>query len=143
MNSIIFEQWYPRVFGAASAVAAWGLCAKLGIGLPQGEEMLSSVVSLGGVLAGFLATMKTLLMDMKQETIDRLRRSGYMEHLRNYISEALWASLILCVVAISGFSSSIGLSNVFYLSFLTGLLVYAFSCLYRVTRIGMALLAER
>lgn len=105
--------------------------------------MLSALVSLGGILAGFLATMKTLLMGMKEESINRLKKSGYMPHLRDYLSEALWGSLALCVFAVAGFSPTVGATTSEYLSVLVGLFAYSFASLYRVTRIGMGLLTQR
>ncbi|MCA0198914.1 MAG: hypothetical protein LCH59_12490 [Proteobacteria bacterium] len=140
---ITHERWYPRLLGIATAAAAWTLCKYFGIKLPQGENMLSALVSLGGILAGFLATMKTLLMGMKEESISRLKKSGYMPHLRDYLSEALWGSLALCVFAVAGFSPSVGATSSVYLSVLVGLFVYSFAALYRVTRIGMGLLTQR
>ena len=143
MKPITRERWYPRLLGIGTALAAWASCSYLGILLPQGENMLAALVSLGGILAGFLATMKTLLMGMKEESINRLKASGYMPVLREYLSEALWGSLALCVFAVAGFSPSVGATNVSYLSILVGLFVYSFACLYRVTRIGMGLLTQR
>jgi hypothetical protein len=142
MNSILFERIYPYAIGIAATSCCWLACENFNIQPPSGEEMLSSVVSLGGILAGFLATIKTLLMDMKAETIESLGSSGYSKYLRTYLSEALWSSLALCSYAIAGFSNSVGFDNIIYQCILIGILACALSALYRVTRIGMALLSH-
>jgi hypothetical protein len=143
MNKLLLEKWYPIAVGVLATSVAFTLFACYGVRLPQGESLLASLVSLGGILAGFLATMKTMLMGMKDETLNRLRQSGYMPYLKNYLSEALWSALILCVASVIGFSPSIGSSNTIYLSILIGILAYAFAALYRMTRIGMGLLTQK
>jgi hypothetical protein len=87
--------------------------------------------------------MKTMLMGMKEETLARLRSSGYMPCLKDYLSEALWSSLLLCLASVIGFSPSVGARNPIYLAILIGLLAYAFAALYRMTRIGMGLLTQK
>lgn len=144
ISALTREQWYPRVVGALVAALATLVCGHGSPNyLPQGENMLASLVSLGGILAGFLATMKTMLMGMKEETVARLRKSGYMPLLKDYLGEALWSALALCAISVVGFSPAIGKGNPLFLAVLLGLLAYAFASLYRVTRIGMGLLTQR
>ena len=144
ISALTREKWYPRTLGALVAAAAVIACAhgsdKF---LPQGENMLASLVSLGGILAGFLATMKTLLMGTKEETITRLKSSGYMPYLKDYLGEALWSALALCALAVIGFAPAVGPDNPIYIGALLGTLMYSFASLYRVTRIGMGLLTQR
>ena len=101
--------------------------------------MLSALITLGGIIAGFMATMETLLIGMKDGTRSSLLTSGYMAVLRRYLNASLWSALLLCFVSILGFASEIG-NNDLYIAFLLGLLTYSFACLYRVTRIGVSLL---
>ena len=138
------EKWYPRALGVLVAGIAVVACGRgTAEFLPQGKDMLASLVSLGGILAGFLATMKTLLMGMKEETLGRLKSSGYMPYLKDYLGEALWSALALCGLAVIGFAPAVGHDNPLYLAALLGALVYSFASLYRVTRIGMGLLTQR
>jgi hypothetical protein len=55
------------------------------VALPQGENLLAAVVSLGGIFAGFLATIKTLLLGANEKTLDRLRKSGYIAEWRTSV----------------------------------------------------------
>ncbi len=144
ISGLTRENWYPRMAGFLTTGVLIVACAYGSTDyLPQGENMLASLVSLGGVLAGFLATMKTLLMGMKDETLDRLKKSGYMPLLKDYLAEALWSALALCAISVVGFAPIVGKSNPIYLALLAGLLVYSLTALYRVTRIGMGLLTQR
>jgi len=146
ISKLTLEKWYPRTIAIAISGLVITLCGNnesFYDYIPQGESMLESLVGLGGILAGFLATMKTMLMSMRKETLDRLKQSGYMPHLKDYISEALAGSIILCGAAIIGFSPVIKNSqSPLFLAIIIGLLFYSISTLYRVTRIGMGLLTR-
>ncbi len=138
---LLRERIGPAAFGAIILAGSIAL-HKLGYGLPSGDSFLESLVSLGGILAGFLATMKTLLLAMREQTMEKLRSSGYIHDLRWYLSEALWGSLFLCVVALVGFSTHLHGSPYLY-AVLLGLLAHALASLHRVTRIGTSLLLQR
>lgn len=144
LGSLTVESLYPLVVGSIAAAVALVVCGRGSVDyLPQGENMLASLVGLGGIVAGFLATMKTLLLGMSEDTIDRLISSGYMPILKSYLSEALRAALCLCVLSVAGFAPRMGEDNPLYLSALMGFLAYSLAALFRVTRVGMALLMRR
>lgn len=104
------------------------------------DSYLAAVVTLGGVMAGFMATLKTLLYSMDDKTFERLRTSRYLRDMLRYISDAIWGSLAMCVVALIGFfaTSSVSLHLV-----LIGITVFALACVARITRIAGSLLMLR
>ena len=102
MKPISRERWMPWV---ASVVAFCGglTIAHCGHALPSSENFFGAMLTLGGILAGFIATMKTLLQALGRRVVQRLMHSGYQRYLRIYADEALWGSILLCVAAIAGF----------------------------------------
>jgi hypothetical protein len=135
------ERIYPHIIGAGTAALVYD-AHLFAIALPQGENLLAAVVSLGGIFAGFLATIKTLLLGANEKTLDRLRRSGYIAELKRYLSEGIWSAILLCVVAIVGFSKSL-VDDFRFLCVLFGVLAFCLAALFRITRIGMALLTAK
>lgn len=135
------ERMYPYVAGLTACVVAI-FVDSLGYKVPYNDSMLEALVSLGGIFAGFLATLKTLLAAMSNDTYSRLKDSGYITDLLTYLMEAIWGSLLLCVVAMFGFNGSIKYPAT-HAALLFGLLFFALMSLYRVTKIGMGLLTSR
>ncbi|WP_164170596.1 hypothetical protein [Stenotrophomonas maltophilia] len=135
------ERAYPYAGGLLAGVAVFAL-AKAGYSVSYSENMLASLVSLGGIFAGFLATVKTLLLTMNSETLRSLRTSGYMGDLLTYLKEGIYGSLILCVLAMLGFNEAMRWPS-FHAATLYSALFFSLLALYRISRISIALLLDQ
>ena len=138
LKPIHAERIYPYAGGIAAGLVVLAL-SRCGYTLSYSEEMLSALVSLGGIFAGFLATVKTLLLTMDRVVMRRLRESGYISDLLLYLKEGIYSSLILCLVAMIGFNSAIS-DPENHAALLFSVLFFALLALYRIARISMALL---
>lgn len=136
------ERLAPFVLGVLVTIACWLLWSRGLFRLPirNADSYLAAVVTLGGVMAGFMATLKTLLYSMDARTFGRLQKSGYLRDMLRYISEAIWGSLLMCVVALVGFFAPA--STPLHLA-LIGITVFALACVARITRIAGSLLMLR
>ena len=59
MKSIYLEQIAPYVLGISAMLVWW----RAGLSLPQNNDILSSSLTLGAILTGFLATAKSYFND--------------------------------------------------------------------------------
>ena len=133
-----FERCYPYLFGA---VASCALVAEeyFGTRLPRSDAMQSSLVSLGGIFVAFLAATRSILLSMPADIRKRLKDSGYIEDLRSYLIGAQWSALVLCLVAVAGFSEPLRNTQA-YPPVLLGCLVVALAALHRLSKIATDLL---
>lgn len=137
LTALGWERAYPWALGLlAFMLAVWA--GWMGLSPSRSSGYLGAAVSLGGVFAGFMATIKALLFSMDGVVFRRLKSSGYIHDLVRYVSEALWGSLLLCGVGISGFFTPPHWWMIDAL--LLGVAVFALSAIHRVTRISTALL---
>lgn len=138
MNSLTFERWYPEVI----AVAATLLACQFGFEFPEDgrRELLSSTISVGAILAGFLGTAKAILMALPQTLMTDLRESRYMGDLVRYLTAALLSCLGLCLLSVLAFFASAGgwLDPLW-----VGVGIYATVAFWRVGRLMLALLQVR
>ena len=132
------ERAYPYL-GGVIAGGVVVLLSKYGYKVSYSENMLASLVSLGGIFAGFLATVKTLLLTMDQRVFKRLAESDYINDLLRYLKDGIYGSLLLCIVAMVGFNNAMRWPDV-HAAVLFAALIFSLLALYRITRIAMALL---
>lgn len=137
MSSLAWERVYPYFFGG-TAIAAVALLDKYGYKVSYNEAMLAAGVSLGGIFAGFLATVKTLLLTIGTEIRRALIESGYMHKLLCYLREGIYGSLALSLAAMLGFNAAMRWPSA-HAAVLYGLLVFAILSLYRIARISFLL----
>ncbi|MDX1486581.1 MAG: hypothetical protein R3268_00165 [Acidiferrobacterales bacterium] len=95
---------YPYIGGLFAA----GLWIYFDLHLPRREgyvsEVLSSGLTLGAILTGFLATSKTILIGLRDSSIMReLRDSSYMSDLVSYLAQAIWLCFTFSILSITGF----------------------------------------
>jgi hypothetical protein len=103
---LIFEKYHPLAFSILAAVA-WGwLSYSVGVNMPRDEkEFLAAALSLGAVLTGFIATAQAILMALPSDSVmGRLRSTGYVNDLVEYIGRALFGGFCFCVISLLGFS---------------------------------------
>lgn len=137
-HSLTYERWYPTMFGAALAFAAW----LLDFSLPDDskKELLSATITIGGILAGFLGTAKTILLGLPREVQQRLRTSGYLDNLTLYLGEAMLGSLTVAVISVGGFFWIMTKHPVLFASAWIGVFAYSIIAFWRVSKIMLLLL---
>lgn len=133
------EKYYPIACSVVILGALGMLIQYTSFKMPSSENMLSSLASLGGVFAGFIATAKTILLGLRERVRLRLVNSKYILDIRRYFTEALWVSLALCVMSVIGFVPVLKVTPS-YVALLFALLAYSLACLHRIARIAMNLL---
>ena len=99
MKSLYLERLSPYLLAAAGALLWW----KFQLVLPSGDGILSSSLTLGAILTGFLATSKAILMSLDSPIMQRIRETTYINDLTSYLSQAIWLSFSFCIVSIIGF----------------------------------------
>lgn len=99
MKSIYLEKSAPYLLAIAGAVLWW----QCDIELPAGDAILSSSLTLGAILTGFLATAKAIVMSLDSPIMNRIRETTYINDLVSYLSQAIWLSFGFCIVSIIGF----------------------------------------
>lgn len=133
--SLFIERWYPWIFGAAAGVVWY----RFGPSLPMDGNFLSSALTLGSILAGFLATAKAILLGMQGSQIMRdLRRSGYIRDLVAYLRSGIYASFSFSIVSLAGFFNLSG--NAVYGAVWCAMAVLAAAAFYRVVQILLRVL---
>ena len=141
MNPLTLERVYPYAWGALAAGFVLILDAR-GYRVSYSDGMLSSVISLGGIFSGFLATIKTLLLTVAVDVKRRLHETGYINPLLSYLKEGIAGSLLLCLIAMFGFDGAMA-SCVAHAAFIYGLLLFSLAALYRITVIAFYLLSSK
>jgi hypothetical protein len=96
---LLLEQIYPYVIALGCAVT-WSQWAT---GFPQSEALLGATLTVSGILIGFLATSKALMLSLDSKVLDDLRTSGYIQELVGYLGQAIWANLLFCALCVVGF----------------------------------------
>lgn len=141
MSSRSFERVYPYAWGLVATGVVFFLNA-CGYKVSYSENMLSAVISLGGIFAGFLATIKTLLLTIASDVKRTLHDSGYMDPLLSYLKEGIAGSLLLCLIAMVGFDRAVA-SSVAHAALIYGFLLFSVAALYRITVIAVYLLSAK
>lgn len=142
ITALIREHWGPRLLGILAGVAAYYLHKNNMIAMPvkAPDSYLSAVISLGGVLTGFMATLKALLYGMSDITYKRLKASGYLADLLSFLREALWGSVSMCVIALLAFYVS---GSILLHAAVVGVSAFALGAVARIASITAQLLEQR
>ncbi|GAB3028624.1 hypothetical protein GCM10027285_08690 [Oleiagrimonas citrea] len=141
MTELQRERLFPWLWGVCSAAALLVGHYVWGLQMPTGDSYKSALLTLGGIFAGFMATLTALLYSMRDETFERLRDSKYLKDLLDYLHEALWSSLLLCFVTWVSFW--VPDSCWFLQVVLGGLAVFTMAAIFRIAKIASSLLADR
>lgn len=133
-----FLPWVLSLLGAAGIVVAHQYYA---VQIPHSEGYKSAILALGGIFAGFMATLNALLFAMSDAAYARLKDSGYLLDLLRYLREAIWSSLVLCLVTCAAFWMP---EDWWYVEVLIGGLVIFTSCaIFRISTVATFILADR
>lgn len=99
MTGLIAERIYPYVVALAASMVWFAS----GAFFPAETDILASTLSVSGVLVGFLATSKAILLSMNSPVLRQLRTSGYIHDLVSYIAQAIWVNLAFCALNVVGY----------------------------------------
>ncbi len=132
--SLTFEHCYPWGLG----LFAWCVGAIVGFSPDMAPEaffaLISAAISVSGTLAGLLVATQSIVMSLPL-TIERLRTSGYHQEMANYLSSAVFISVVFCLANILGFFSWATTHAELFFSVWTGLGVAMTAAFWRVMRI--------
>ena len=137
--SLNVERFYPFVVAVIGGAVAW----KLSVPFPTSHnEFLAAALSLGAVLTGFVATAQAILMALPSESVmGRLRTSGYIDDLVNYIAEALYTGIAFCTINLVWFYLNPEHEKfVYYSPVWIAFALYSASTFIRVTRLMMRIM---
>ncbi|MDN2675908.1 hypothetical protein [Janthinobacterium sp. SUN033] len=99
--SLTVEKYYPFFLSAVAGCLWWYFSLLLPV---DEKEFLAAALSLGAVLTGFIATAQAILMALPSDSaMGRIRATGYLPHLTNYIGTALYGGMVFCAVDLAGF----------------------------------------
>lgn len=134
--NLFAEKWYPIAAAATVAAVWWHFSPSF----PRDEkEFLSAAISIGSIFTGFIATAKAILAALPGDSVMRkLRSSGYIKNAVSYLTEGLYACLLLSVYSVAGFfllkieSPSL---EAWYTSIWIFFAVYAFLSFHRIASI--------
>jgi hypothetical protein len=95
------EKSYPYIGGAIVGALWWHFDLRL----PKDPSaLLSSSLTLGAILTGFLATSKTILIGLRGSSVmETLQDSKYIRELIQYLAEAIWLSFAFSLLVLLGF----------------------------------------
>lgn len=99
-----WEKRYPCVIGLVAAALYLSIPAARNYHMPATlAALMSSVVSIGGIAIGFLATSKSILISIdEREIVKKLKQSGYYKRIILYIRAAIgWSFLLASISALA------------------------------------------
>ncbi|WP_194865735.1 hypothetical protein [Alloalcanivorax profundimaris] len=99
MKTIYLERISPYILSSAGCFLWW----RLGLVLPAGDAILSSSLTLGAIITGFLATAKAIVMTLDSPIMKKIRQTDYSNDLVSYLGQAIWLSFSFCILSIVGF----------------------------------------
>ncbi|WP_418140605.1 hypothetical protein NUW46_15585 [Marinobacter sp. MA] len=99
MKSIYLEKLAPYILAVAGGVCWW----RFDLALPSENAILSSSLTLGAILTGFLATAKAIVMTLNSPIMQKIRETSYLSDMVSYLSQAIWLSFGFCIVSLIGF----------------------------------------
>lgn len=141
MNSRVIERYYPRV-GALIVGGAW---SALGAPVPNdsliGVALISSM-TMAAIIMGFASTSVSVLLGLDSPIMDRIRKSGAVVALGAYISECIFAALLLALTAFVGFFTGPSLPFIVGFIWITSLALLGLSFI-RLSRIMVGLLISK
>lgn len=93
------EQSYPYLVAlAVSGAAHYGT-----VKFPKGENILSASITMGAIFTGFLATAKSILISLQGKGFEQLKKTPFFGVLVDYLKEAIWLSMVYCMISLVGF----------------------------------------
>ncbi len=110
------------VFGVAV-----GFC----ISLPHEKLFLSATATIGTLLSSLTGVSISILLSLKTDIADALRKKGFYKELMNYAHVSILLALLVTLIAISGFLIPCEYDHV-YTPVFSGVFLSSFGAFYRV-----------
>jgi hypothetical protein len=101
VTGITVERKYPLVLGIVAAVVIF-VFYRRGYTNHDMAQILGTVLTVGSIGAGFVATAKSILLTLSGRTVRRLKVAGYYSILVEYMIHATRWCLILSAVSLAG-----------------------------------------
>lgn len=96
------ERWAPMVIGCVCTLTWWALDGQISYFFAK--ELLAALLSAAAIAAGFLTTALSILLPISSTDVGRrLKRSGYLPDLYNYLRRALYSCLLLAITCVIAF----------------------------------------
>ena len=96
------ERWLPTLLGLVAAAACWWLFGAHGV-TEKLTELFAGTLSLSAIIAGFLATTKSILFSLPDSRrLYELQKAGAFQHLVECIMSSVRWSLALAVLSAAG-----------------------------------------
>ena len=140
-QTLTFEKYYPLFFGGLVLFLCFYLAESWMLVLPRGDSFLSSVVTLGGIFAGFTLTLKAFVLS-DVDRVKKLQESSYYDVYMSYVTQSIDVALLLSASAIFGFFGTLKDNNM-YLSFLVSMTVISLLCVRRSAKISTATITAK
>ena len=102
ISSIFWERAYPYIVSTiVTVIWLW----PLGSPFPaQIELLMGASVTVGSVFGGFLGASKAIILSIKSSAVfERLKSSGYLENLFDYLRTGVVAALAFIILSIIGY----------------------------------------
>lgn len=97
--------WVEKIYPFVASIIIGGAWYFFDWKLPnEGKEFLTASLSLAAILTGFTATSKAILAALPSDSVmGRIRKSGYINELIQYLAHALYGCFIFCILCLAGF----------------------------------------
>lgn len=100
--SLAWEKSYPWIGGAVVLVGTGLAACRWGVP-SNATPLLNSFVSTSGILVGFLATAKTILLAIEEKRIiQQMKTQGYYGLFVTYLVQATYSALLLALLSSVG-----------------------------------------
>lgn len=131
------DRWWPFALALAAGAAAW----TFGLRLPDSPGLLlGATVTFGAITSGFVGTSLSILTSLDAPVVRRIRKTSYIDVLRNYLGWALAAGVVLSCAGLGGlfFAPPAGwLGTAWWAA-----LALCLGCLWRLARIMLLLFSH-
>ena len=94
-----FEKFKPYIF--ATFVFLLGIYLRFE--LPEKKDFLGGTLTISAILAGFLATAKSLLVAIDNDVMARIKKTSYHELLINYLVCAIYSCFLFSIYNLWGY----------------------------------------
>jgi hypothetical protein len=93
-----WETWYPWIIGFLGAGLMYYLVPLALLDQLYNKDILASVLTIAGILFGFLLTMLTFLLQTNNSAMERIKRANRLRDVISYNRSAVYFAAVLTLV---------------------------------------------